>query len=224
MSQKHFPARGAALLAVLVSAVGAPSVSAQRAGALSILEGAAEKYRASSTLCADFRQELSIPLLGEERSGHGRLCQQQPNLFMMRFTEPGGDKVVADGTWLWLYFPSNDPKQVLRAALGSAPGAFDFHREFLESPAEKYEARLEGEETLDGSPTYRILLTPKGVAGYKEAVIWVDARSHLVRRVETREENGSVRTVSLSNIELGASPGADAFRFDPPPGAQVITR
>ena len=88
MSQKRFRTAAGAFLAALIGLGGAGSSAGaqEEGGALSILETAAEKYRASTTLCADFRQELSIPLLGEKRSGHGRLCQKQPNLFMMRFT------------------------------------------------------------------------------------------------------------------------------------------
>ena len=204
----------------------APSAARSQApaDAMAVLDAAAERYRSSSSLCADFRQELSVPLLDERRSGEGRMCQKQPNLFMMRFSEPAGDLVVADGEWLWIYFPSNDAKQVLRAPLGSAPGAFDFHREFLESPREKYTVRLDGESTVDGRRVHRLSLTPRGEAAYREALLWIDATSHVIRRVEIREENGNVRAVSLSNLELGADPGAAAFRFTPPPGTQVITR
>lgn len=209
-------------MSLAVSSAAAAQDSAARA--LEILDAAAERYQSSTSLCADFTQELSIPLLDEERTGHGRMCQKQPDLFMMRFSDPAGDVVVADGEWLWVYFPSNDAKQVLRASLGTAPGAFDFHREFLESPREKYSVRLDGEATLEGRRVHRLSLTPRAQAAYREALLWIDATSHVVRRVEIREENGNVRAVSLSNVELGADPGAAAFRFTPPPGTQVITR
>jgi outer membrane lipoprotein-sorting protein len=43
-----------------------------------------------------------------------------------------------------------------------------------------------------------------------------------VRRVEVREENGSVTSVTLSAIDLDATPPADLFRYDPPPGVQIL--
>jgi outer membrane lipoprotein-sorting protein len=43
-----------------------------------------------------------------------------------------------------------------------------------------------------------------------------------VRRLELREENGSVNRISLSNIDLNASAPADAFRFTPPAGVEVL--
>ncbi len=199
-------------------------VSGQGPTALEYLERSAERYGQSSSFCADFQQELTIPLLGESRRGSGRICQQQPDLFAMRFSEPTGDQVVADGTYLWAYFPSSDPKQVLRERLQGSPGTIDFHREFLEDPGRKYTIQLGGAELVDGRDARRILLRPQTERGYEEAVLWVDAQSSLVLRVRIIEENGSVRTLELSGIELDAEPEAEMFQFIPPPGTQVIER
>ena len=215
------------LMSALALASGITAASAQEptdVEALRVLEEAAARYQSTSSLCADFTQELSVPLLGEKRSGRGRLCQKQPDLFMMRFTEPAGDVVVADGEWLWVYFPSNDAKQVLRAALGTASGAFDFHREFLDRPREKYAVKGDGQATIDGETVHRLVLTPLRAAAYREALLWIEAGSAIVRRVEIHEENGNVRAVSLANVQLGMTPAVEAFRFTPPPGTQVITR
>lgn len=193
------------------------------ADAMAVLVAAGERYRTSTALCADFTQEFSNELLGDSRTGRGRLCQQRPNLFMMRFLEPAGDLVVADGEWLWQYTPSVDATQVLRSRLGQGPGAFDFYHEFLEDPAARYTARTQGQETVGGNATHRIVLVPLGAAGYREATLWIDVRQHLIRRVRIREENGNVRTVSLAAIDLDAKPAAGQFRFVQPPGTQVFT-
>ena len=37
---------------------------------------------------------MEIPLLGDERTGAGRLCQARPNRFTMRFSQPDGDRIV----------------------------------------------------------------------------------------------------------------------------------
>jgi len=192
--------------------------------AIAVIERAGARYQQAGAVCADFVQELVVPLLGEKRTSRGLLCQQRPNLFTMRFTDPDGDRIVADGQYLWHYTPSTDRGQVVRIPLAAgAHGALDFHREFLENPAEKYVTRLEGQETVAGNATHRILLRPRQPSGYREAVLWIDVRSSLVRRVEIREENGSVKTITLSSIELGATPPTDAFRFTPPPGTQIFT-
>jgi len=201
---------------------GATDAAAQEAAALSILEGASARWSEASTLCADFTQHLSVPLLGDERTGRGRLCQQRPDRFAMRFTDPPGDAVVVDGTWVWVYYPSMDDKQVLRFPVAQSPGGFDLHREFLERPAEKYRATLEGEETVEGRRAHRIRLVPRAAAAYQAAVVWIDAADRTLRRVRVEEENGSVRTVTLKAVQMGAAPPAGWFTFTVPPGAQVI--
>ena len=199
----------------------APAQAQSAPDARTLMESAAARYKSATSMCADFVQTLSVPLLGEERSGRGRLCQAQPNRFAMRFTEPPGDAVVVEGTWVWIYYPSMDPKQVLRFPMAQSPGGFDFHREFLEDFATKYHVTLEGSEPVTGRTAYRIRLVPKASAPYQSALVWVEANGAL-RRVRVEEENGSVRTVTLDHVVMSAQPPAGWFTFTPPPGAQVV--
>ncbi|HZD04352.1 MAG TPA: outer membrane lipoprotein carrier protein LolA, partial [Longimicrobiales bacterium] len=127
------PALGAAALVVGLSGLTAPA-AAQEGDPWAVLEKAAERYAAVGTFCADFHQTLDVPLLGQTREGTGRLCQKPPDLFSMRFTDPPGDLVVVDGKNAWVYTPSRDPDQVLKAPASAAGERLDFHREFLDSP------------------------------------------------------------------------------------------
>ena len=112
------------------------ALTVQETRALTIMEEAGARYRSINAFCADFRQKLEVPLLGETHDSRGRLCQAEPDLFAMRWTEPEGDVVVADGDYFWVYYPSADPRQVLQFAMEVRPGGLDFHREFLEHPGE----------------------------------------------------------------------------------------
>lgn len=191
--------------------------------AASVLAAAEAHYAPVVTLCADFVQHRSIPLLREEQTGRGRLCQARPDRFAMRFTEPAGDVVVVDGTSVWLYWPSSDPVQVVKFPVGDAPGGFDLHREFLSDPATKYGAEYVGRETLDGQAVHRIRLRPLRPTSYQVATVWIEVGTPRLRQVRLEEENGSVRTITLSNIQVGATAPAGWFTFTPPPGAQIIS-
>jgi outer membrane lipoprotein carrier protein len=140
----------------------------------------------------------------------------------MRFEEPVGDRIVVDGRYGWMYLPSSNPGTVLRSEVTPGSVSVDFHREFFVDTRAKYDATLDGAETVDGHPTHRVLLVPKTDRGYEEAMVWIDQANHRVRRVRFREENGNVKTITLSAIDLNAAPGADAFRFTPPPGTQIL--
>jgi len=208
------------LLLLLASAVPA---SAQQDRALAILDGASARYSAARTMCADFVQHLSVPLLNEERTGKGRLCQAHPNRFAMRFTDPAGDLIVADGTSVWVYYPSLDAKQVMKFPMADAPGGYDLNRAFLSDPGSKYTLTYEAKEAVAGHPCHRIRLVPKTDASFKSAVVWVDASDSVLRQVRVEDENGSVRTLTLDHVEMDKAVPSDWFTFTPPPGAQVIT-
>lgn len=208
------------LLAVFIVAGRA---SAQDRG-LEILHEAAERYAAVETLCADFTQHLSVPLLRRERTGTGRLCQGRPNLFAMRFTDPEGDLIVVDGDFAWIYFPSNDKKTVLKTSADRSAGGRDFHREFLEDPELKYEVEYEGRDVIDGHRTHRLRMLPKGPVSYRAAVVWIDEGDPVLRQLRLEEENGSVRTILLANVDFHATPGVGWFSFTPPEGALVMVR
>jgi len=51
--------------------------------------------------------------------------------------------------------------------------------------------------------------------------VWVE-EGGVVRRVRVEEENGSVRTVTLANVEIGVKPPAGWFTFTPPAGVRVL--
>ena len=212
-----------AALGALVVLVAAPGSTLAQDRALEIIDEAGARYAGVETVCADFTQQLSVPLLGRERTGTGRLCTGRPNLFAMRFDDPAGDVIVVDGDFAWVYFPSNDARTVMKTTAAESAGGRDFHREFLVDPETKYELEHEGEETVAGHRAHRIRMRPKGPASYRAAVIWIDADAPVLRRLRLEEENGNVRTITLDDVTFGAGVGADWFTFTPPEGALVVT-
>jgi outer membrane lipoprotein carrier protein len=209
-------------------AVAAPGVASALQGAedpVAFLERAAGEFSALDGFCADFQQTLTAPLLDQVTRSRGRMCQQQPDRFSMRFTDPQGDLIVADGEWLWIYFPSGDAGQVIRSAMTSGgPGRFDFHREFLSDPGSKYDPSYIGTEEMDGRRVHVIRLVPRQASAYREARVWIDEGLWLIRRAEIEEENGNLREVQLAQLERNPRFGSEDFRFTPPQGVQIITR
>ena len=201
----------------------APEGQAQ-VNAASILRRAETAYDAIRSLEADFTQELTVPLLGSTQRSRGKMFILRPDRFLMRFTDPAGDIVVADGRYLWLYYPSTDAKQVMRAPVAAAGQSVDLQKEFLSNPTERFDAVLNGTETVAGRNAYALTLTPRAASGYRRVRIWVDAQDALVRRFEITESNESVRKLELANLRPNATVAASLFQFTPPAGAQVFTQ
>ena len=139
----------------------------------------------------------------------------------MRFTEPAGDVVVADGRYVWMYYPSTDPRQVMRAPLAQGGQQVDLHKEFLSDASSRFSVTRTGTENVAGRQAHALTLTPRGQSPYRQVRLWVDTQDSLVRRFEISEENGTVRELQLSNLRPNATLAADLFQFTPPPGVQV---
>jgi outer membrane lipoprotein-sorting protein len=207
------------LVALLATAV--PSAAQDEGPAL--LEDAAELFAGLTTLCADFVQTLENPILGDETTSAGRLCQRQPNLFRMDFTDPEGDRVVADGDHFWVFYRSLNPDQVIRIPVDPSRGGLDFFREFLFDPTSKYDIRSEGVEQIAGVTTMRLALEPLSSRGLESARVWVDPSARLVRKLEIIDEAGLIRTMVLSEFAFDPELAGGHFEFAVPPGVDVVS-
>ncbi len=222
-----WPLRGLLAPSALLWAAAAFLVLPPPAGAQdaqSILQAAADRHQAISAFCADFRQVVDNDILRQVTRSRGELCQAGSDLFEMRFTDPEGDRVVADGEHIWIYLPSADPGQVFQGVLNGSGGHFDLHRELLADPGERYVPTLEGEEAVDGRRTHVLALEPAGPSPFLRARVWVDASDHMLRKLQITEDEGFVRTVELSGIEVNPAIPPQRFQFEPPSGVQVIRR
>jgi outer membrane lipoprotein carrier protein len=203
---------------------GAPARGAEATGdrAAEILARAERASLGIRSLEADFTQTLTIPLLNRTERSAGRLVQRRPDRFLMRFSDPQGDIIVADGRHFWLYYPSSDVRQVIRTSIADGGEAVDLHRQFLSNPHERFDASVTGEERVGGRATDVLALAPRGPSPYRSLRIWVDRQDHMVRRFEMTEDNGSVRRVELSNLRTNHAVPDALFTFTPPEGAQVF--
>jgi chaperone LolA len=203
----------------------APAAAPARGGrqdANAILRRVEQTAAGIRTLEADFVQTLHVPLLNTDRTSRGKLYQRKPDRFLMRFTEPAGDVMVADGRHFWIYYPSSDRTQVVRTSIAEGGEQADFQRQFLSNATERFVATLNGEETVAGRPTYALTLVPRRSSPYKVIRVWVDREDSMVRRFEMTEENDSVRRLELRNLRVNHSLGDALFAFTPPAGTQVI--
>lgn len=190
-----------------------------------ILDGASAAYRAIGAFSADFVQVVTNPLAGEPDTTWGTLYQKPPNLFAMRFTQPKGDRIVADGRWLWLYTPSTTPGQVIRTPIPDAGTTGpNLIGQFVDHPRERYRARYLRADTIgpDGMADV-IALDPKDPdIGYRGAVLWIARSDSLVRRIEIAEMSGQQRIVILRGLRPLLDVPRREFTFSVPRGVQVV--
>jgi outer membrane lipoprotein-sorting protein len=192
----------------------------------SVLDRAVKAHGGVGTMRATFEQTLTNPLTGSSVKARGELQQQPPRYLSIVFTDPKGDRIVADGQSLWISLPSAMPNQVLRLPLGTAGpglGGVDVLGQFFDNPRARYTVTPVGPATLDGKPTFALTMVPKGNAGtFTKATVWLDDATGLARQFETTDANGVVRKVRLLRVRPGARLDDGVFRFVPPKGAKII--
>lgn len=207
-------------------ATGGVAADTAQHSADSILIRLSARYRHLASLRAHFVQTVENPLLDSKITSRGELFSRRPGRLLLRFSDPKGDVVVSDGHYIWAYYPSVNPGQVLRMRGGhvAGTGALDLQAEFVGDPTQRFRASLDGAAMVTGRAVWVLTLVPRQSAGYASLKLWVDRADGLVRQFEVREENGVTRTFQLSRIAENPALPDSLFQFQPPPGATVVDR
>jgi outer membrane lipoprotein carrier protein len=190
-----------------------------------ILDGASAAYQAVRAFSADFTQVVINPMIGEPDTTRGKLYQEPPGLFAMRFTRPKGDRIVADGRSLWLYTPSTTPDQVIRTPIPkTGTTGPNLIGQFVDHARERYQASYIRADTLSRDGVADVIaLDPKDrTLPYRGAVIWVARSDSLVRRMEIAEVSGQERIIVLRGLQVNGAVPAGEFKFSVPRGVQVV--
>ncbi len=188
------------------------------------LQRAVAAYRAAETVSVQFDQTVTNPLTARSAQSHGELLRKRPNLLSITFSSPAADRIVADGTDLWLYLPSSAPGQVIKMpAAGQQGMLLDPLGQILSTPVDHYTVETAGAANVSGHGTHAVKLTPKsGHELFTTATLWIDDADGAVRQIETTEPSGLVRRVTITQLKKNASIPRSAFRFTPPANTRVI--
>lgn len=225
--------RGALALALVTFGVPSPGAAqAPRARAASApglrtagdsaLDRAVAAYRSVRTMRASFEQSLVNPVTSRTTTARGQLLVMRPGRIDLRFTDPAGDRIVSDGTTLWLYLPSTQPGQVIRTSAADGAAGLDVSTELLTAPRTRFSVSDGGASTVAGRAARIVALVPRTPRAFTRARIWVDDRDGLVRQLELTEASGLSRLVRFDTLRLNVKASATAFRFTPPKGVRIV--
>jgi len=188
-----------------------------------VVTRAAEAYRKLSSLEAAFTQRIDDPMVGLLLS-EGRVWQAGSDRLAMRFTDPAGEAVVMDGRHLWIYTPSTAPGQVIRMPVPVRPTyGFNVLAWILDRPTERYRVKWLRADRIGERAVDVVEMIPREEdMPFTRAVVWLDRRDALPRRLEVREPGGSLRTIDLTGLKPNVPVGAKTFVFEVPRGARVV--
>ena len=207
-------------LAAAACAVLPITVRAQSADA--IIDRAVSAYARLTSMRAEFSQTLANPLTGNSQTTNGVILRKKPNLLSINFDT--GDRVVADGSTLWVYLPSSVPGQVMRMPYtGSNASAVDPAEQFLNAPRTRFSVTPSGTAMVGGRATHAVTLIPKRAnAGFASAKVWIDDNDSSIRQFDIETANGLKRHVVITSFTPNPELGRASFRFAVPKGAKVV--
>ena len=180
-----------------------------------------DKYSKAKTVTATFVQETTSAALKTKKKSEGRIWVKRPGKFRWETLEPEPSISIGDGSRVLHYTPPFDegiPGQLL---ISSASEVQSRLANVLLSGA----FSLAGELKIVARSPNRYELKPKkkGAAGdVEKAWVEVDVQEKLIRKVTLLHTGGNRSEISLQGIRVGAPVEDSLFRFDPPPGTEII--
>lgn len=215
------------LLALTLACLGATAPAPRKQDVNAVIARAQAAWGKVRTLRATFEQTITNPITGSAMASKGTFQQRKPNRFTIAFSDPAGDRIVADGRFVWVYLQSATPGQVLKLAntdVGAASS--DLIGQFLNTPRGKYDVVDNGVEHIGSRKARVVVLTakPGERLAFVRAKVWVDASDHLVRQFESVDANGVSRRVRLTTLVPNATVDEKAFTFRVPPNVRVVER
>jgi outer membrane lipoprotein carrier protein len=209
------------LVAVMVAGISAVASAQNKA-----VDRAVAAWKPVKSMSGTFEQTLTNPLMRSTTTARGTFAQQQPNKLAVRFTEPAGDAIVADGTSLWVFLQQAAPGQVLKRPLTDEMAMPIDVGQFLDSPATRFDMAVKGAEPVGDRPAQAVNLTPKKGTSvpFSRATVWIDDADGLIRQFEVTESSGLVRRIRLTKLNVNPVIAASEFRFTVPKGIRVVER
>jgi outer membrane lipoprotein carrier protein len=172
---------------------------------------------------ADFTQVITAPprdgQAARSKTSSGTFEFQRPNRFRFGYRKPFEQTIVADGQTLWLY--DVDLKQVTQRqqskVLGSTPAALIAASPDIETLKRDFD--LQALPDKDGMQW--VQATPKVKEGQLTSMK-VGFRGEQLAALDIQDSFGQRSVLTFSNLQLNGAVPADAFRFQPPAGVDVV--
>lgn len=181
-----------------------------------------KRYESVSDLSASFVQTTHPVVFGGKAGGgqvsRGTVVFAKPGKMRWQYSEPEPSLVVSDGHTLWIHDPEHAEVQRMRVSEGYLSGAAiqfligegDMRRDFA----------ITGVACSDDAS--ELELRPKTDVGFEKLRVVADRATGELRRTTIHDLLGNVTEVAFSDVRANQSPDDSLFRFEAPPGHEVI--
>lgn len=186
--------------------------------------------------------EFSLRTQGTDLELVAELWEKKPNRLRAEVLEASDDSIVGatsvtDGQRVWMYHPGEN--EVVTGELGELGSegehlfnprqAIDLVDEVTQWVLDTHEARVVGEEEVEGIPTYKLEFSPREGEETKlpipmggNVTLWVEQERWIVLQAHLEGGTLGEGRMHVRSFELNAGVPDGRFMFDIPVGAEVI--
>jgi outer membrane lipoprotein-sorting protein len=209
------------------TATPAPLAPAEPGSADATAEQVDKIYRPLKNFKARFNQKYRAKIAGKTKESAGVLLVHRPNQLSFRYDPPNANRAVSDGKTLKVYEAENKQLFTQPVAKTEYPGALAFimgkglRRSFTFTFHKK--AKFKGGIVLVGKPR---VANPayKGVIFYIDKKLLEKGDLRAIRRVLVIDAQGNRNRFDFTDISEPQKIDPGEFKFEPPPGTNVVKR
>jgi len=171
--------------------------------------------RNMDNLTADFKQTLLDEDKNVVQQSRGTVALQRPGKFAWTYIEPFEQRIVADGSELWIYDVELDQVTVkpMDQGLANAPIMILMKQSGI---GDQFEISEVGQRKY----LYWVELLPRDPdLQYTQIYLGIDGER--VRAMELQDQFGQSTQIVFDNLRVGVVHDPAIFKFVPPPGVDV---
>jgi outer membrane lipoprotein carrier protein len=184
-----------------------------------IVAGVETRYNVPG-FTADFDQESILKAMAVTDTASGRMMVRQPGKMRWEYLLPDPQTIITDGNDLWVYRPEENQVMV-----GKAPALFGGGKgagflSDIKTIRKNFQITL---ASPDDPAHYRLKLVPNR-STVDLMALYLDIARYTFDLIQITTVNvyGDETRIQLNNFDFNAAPPEALFRFEVPPGADVV--
>jgi outer membrane lipoprotein carrier protein len=184
-----------------------------------IVAGVETRYNVPG-FTADFDQESILKAMAVTDTASGRMMVRQPGKMRWEYLVPDPQTIITDGNDLWVYRPEENQVMV-----GKAPALFGGGKgagflSDIKTIRKNFQITL---ASPDDPAHYRLKLVPnRSTVDLMALYLDIARYTFDLIQITTLNVYGDETRIQLNNFDFNAAPPEALFRFEVPPGADVV--
>lgn len=176
-----------------------------------------KKYRLLSDLSMDFTKITRSEIFETPSQVQGKMILKNPDKFKIETKE---ETITCDGKFVWTYTVEN--QQVVKNLVDKSEDLFK-PNQVLSNFRSDYSPSLEGEEKVDQTKCFKLLLSSKKEDVFiKKMMVWIDQQNLLARRLEYKDSQDNNTVMDFQHIRTNRKIKDSEFVFQTPPGVEEL--